>query len=229
MKELNKIVTEKVATMIEDGSIETMIQDRLVKTIESCIEDSMKDYSDFGRSLKEKIKESIGACQNDITIPVYNNFIKDIVMQKFVGILEENCVKHLADIVEASIPKIDKTAKFSDIMDTISEGWGSEAREAGEDCIEIESELSGDGTALYVTIREPQYDNKTKVTFYKHGDAAGWTIGYISERGYTVTGRATNAAKTYMSEVSSKLFQYYAMHTEFEDDVEFEDIDVSGY
>lgn len=228
MKELNDVVTGKIGEMISDGTVEKIISEKLEETIKESINSAMRSYSDFGKAITEKINESIQCGALDIEIPAYNQFIKSVVLEKFTQVLEENAATHLADIIEAAIPPINKQEKFSKVIDRISELWLEKAREHGKSEIEIETQENDDGTALYVTFTAPDYGEKTKVTFYNFRDE-GWHIGYINEGGHQVTGRPSNIARTAMDDVTQMFFQYYAMQTTFENDAEFCNIDADYY
>ena len=99
MKELNDIVVEKTAEMINDGTVEKMISDNLEKTIGACVADALKSHSDFGRAISEKIEESIQCAGRDIEIPEYNLFIAQVVKDKFTQVLKEQAAQHVADLV----------------------------------------------------------------------------------------------------------------------------------
>ncbi len=69
MKELNEIVTTKLTTMIDDGSIEKMIEERLEKLMQETIKSAMESYSDFGKSLTRTIESSIGISLSKVSFP----------------------------------------------------------------------------------------------------------------------------------------------------------------
>ncbi|MCX9562876.1 hypothetical protein IG518_10180, partial [Vibrio cholerae] len=52
MKELQQIVNEQINTMITNGAIEQMIADKLNVTVKECINEAMRSYGDFGKSIK---------------------------------------------------------------------------------------------------------------------------------------------------------------------------------
>lgn len=228
MKELNDIVTSKINEMITGGTVEKMISDRLEKTIEESIDSAMKSYSDFGKKITEKITESIQCGANEIKIPAYNKFIKDVVIEKFTQVLEENAANHLALLIEEAIPPVTKQEKFSTVINKIESLCSDAARELNQEEIEITTEENGNGTSIFVTIISPKYGEKTRVTFYNFRNE-GWHIGYINEDDTTVTGRPSNAARTVMNDVTKMFFRYYAMNTTFEADDEFCSIDVYSY
>lgn len=225
MKELSEVVTSTINTMVTDGTVEQLIATKLKSTIATCIDDAMKSYGTFGKAISAKIEESIQRSANDIQIPAYNQFIKTVVTNKFIQLLDKNAAEHLGEIIEEALPPISKQSKFSTVMDQIQEVLGDLGRENGKDMISIDVEGNSDNTALYVTIEKPDYGDKLKVTFYNFR-GEGWHIGYINQYGHRITGNPVNVAGICLDELSTIFYQYYAMGTNFEADVTFDSIDL---
>jgi hypothetical protein len=231
MKELNEIVSQKITEMVKSGAIDKVIEDRIEKTISESIESCLKTYSDFGKSITEKIKDSLQCSGRDIEFPAYNIFISQIIQDKFKSVLESTSIKHLEQLVEKAIDPVTKVSKTSVLIDQIREEWADLARESGDDSIKIESSYNDDETALYVKITGPEHEGETVVTFYnfKNNEDNLWHIGYINTNGHRLTGRSVMRAGTYTNAVEDILFKYYAMGTKFELDEDFEDIDCGYY
>lgn len=229
MKELHEIVTAKVKTMIDDGSIENMIGKRIYDTICECVKEAFQSYGNFGKSIKEKIETAIQCAGRDIEFPAYNLFVKEVAERTFIKVLDENAVAHLAEIIEEVISPVEKNAKVSDLLSEIEEACGDDARENGIEEIVIESEMSDSDEALYVKIKIDSTIIKVSFYNFKHNNNDTWHIGYINEDGVKMTGRSTNIARYAYHKISDILFKYYAMQTEFELDTEFESINLRDY
>ncbi len=224
---LEEIVSNKMKQMVADGIIESLISKRLESTIEECINDSMKLYGAFGRTIKDKIEESINISVDEISLPKYNKFITEIVNKSFIEILEKNALSNLTDIIEKSIPTVNKTEKTSTLLHIIQEIWGNEARQYGKNEIEITSEFNSDDNAMYVNICHPEYDFESiKATFYNFdkNNENNWHIGYLSIDGTTITGASIKSSNTHLGGIIGVLYKYYLMETKFEIDEELETI-----
>lgn len=228
MKELSEIVTQKTAEMINNGTVEQLIEDNLKKTIASSVEGALRSYSDFGQHLTEKIQDSIQCATSHIELPVYNKFISEVVIDQFTKILQKNAATHLSELIESEIPCVTKSAKISDLINGVKEAWEGAAREHGRDSIEINVDERDAGEALYVTFNHPEYEFKNiRASFYNFNNDKKdtWHIGYINESSKgCVTNRLTDAATFCDREVLNLLFRYWAMRTEFEMDVDIETI-----
>lgn len=231
MKSIENIVNNAVSSMIESGKLEELITLRLEKTIESCINDSMKDYSDFGRAIKDKINESIQCSGNNVELPQYNKFIAQVINDKFSDVLKKEGVIHLEELVGSVIKPVNKQEKISTLLDEIQESFSGVARENGLCEIEISASNNDDETAIYAVFVCPDYGDEVKATFYNfnRNGSNDWHIGYINEDGESLVSRSADISKTATNGITDILYKYWAMGTKFEMDVEISSIDVTGY
>lgn len=80
---IQTIVNEQINSLIGSGAIEQMIAEKFNSTVKECVSEAMRSYGDFGKSIKAKIEESINASLSEITIPEYNKFISEVVMENY--------------------------------------------------------------------------------------------------------------------------------------------------
>lgn len=229
MKELQEIVNQKIKSMIEDGSIEALIGKNIENTIGESVKEALRSYSDFGKTITEKIKEALQCAGRTVEFPAYNLFIKEVAEKAFIKVLNEEAVTHLTDLIGTIIEPVKKNAMISELFDEIRENCGNEERGRGADKIAITSSEADSGDAIYVKIKT-EYET-INVSFYnfKHNDEDTWHIGYIREDNKPMTSKVINLADRVYHSISHILFKYYAMQTEFELDEEFEDIDLRDY
>jgi hypothetical protein len=97
--ELEKIVEQKLKEIIDSGFVENKIKEQLESTVKSIITDCLRDYSDFGKKLKEKIKKSLSLGNMDLSLPEYNqlilNWVTDIVNSTMISSAKEKIEKNL--------------------------------------------------------------------------------------------------------------------------------------
>lgn len=86
--DIEKAVQEKFYVIAQSGVIEEAIKEQLEKSIKSMISDCLKEYSDFGKTIKKKIKESLNLGNMDLDLPSYNqlvcNWVTEIVNQQII-------------------------------------------------------------------------------------------------------------------------------------------------
>jgi len=229
MKELNAVVVAKMESMANSGKIEEMLETQLESTIQELVNDSLKSYSDFGRVVGEKIKESMATAARHVSIPEYNLFISEIIESKYREHLDIEAASHIKELIGDLFDSVPKESKFSDLIEIIRKEWEGECQEHNKEEIEIEVE-EGD-QRMEVTINHPEYDWKTiKFTMYNfgHNGKDTWHIGYIREGDTSISGPLAKAGMC-SENLTSKIYQFYARETEFAADTELESIYCSHY
>ncbi len=227
--DLNIIVAEKTQEMVENGTVEKMIVEKIESTIKQGIDDALRSYSDFGRSISEKISQSIQQASRHVTIPVYNQFIADIVQEQYSKVLNESAVEHLNKLISDKIITVNKEENLAVLFEKIEELWREEAQEKCYDAIDVEHSYNDDDTWLKLVFKHPQFSfYNVEVILYtsEYKDSDTWNIGSIKVNDKRISGHPLNAAGVLMDEVGRIIYQYYAMQTEFtiDPDYEIEDI-----
>jgi len=223
MKELQQVVSEKLAEMINSGAVEEIIAKNLTKTVEESVKNALQPYGDFGKVVSKKIEAAIMLSEPDINLPLYNTLIAERINEIFSKVMNENTLSHFDAIIAGTLKPVPKESKFSIVMELIKDCWKGESEHGS---VEIESNESDSGEALYVIIRHPKYDwYNIKVTFYCFNKKT-WHIGYIRIGDKTLSVDPKKYADNGMgsSRLGDELFKYYLAKTEFEADEEFESI-----
>ena len=225
MKELQQIVNEQINAMIMSGSIEQMIAQKLNATINECVSDAMRSYGEFGKSIKLKIEESINASLSQVTIPEYNKFISDIVMESYTQAMNETSKAHMKELLDQHLAPVEKEMTAQKLLEKIEGYWQDEAREHGYEEIGIEWERRGG--AIYMKVIHPEYNWKSiTLTFYSHNEDNSdiYRIGYINEDKKQISGCRTGA--TYALGLAGFFYKLYCAQTKITgfDDVYGDDI-----
>ncbi|MEZ8095808.1 hypothetical protein ACED51_17045 [Photobacterium swingsii] len=228
MKELNEIVTTKLATMIDDGSIEKMIETRLEKLLAETVNSAMESYSDFGRSLTKTIEASIGTSLNNVSFPEYNHFVAQLVKEKYSQALDQHAASLLEKLLEKDLNPSPEILDAQKMLDEIQECWEESARENGG---EIEIEWDEMDTAIYMTAKHPEFENDTiRISFYNHGEKdCQYHIGYINEGENRISGSITGA--THAMGLAGYFYKLYCRQTKISglQNIYGDSIDVCGY
>jgi len=227
MKELSEIIKEKTSEMISSGKVEEIIAQNIETSIKAAIEESLRSYSDFGKSLKSAVNDAIACDQRQIELPAYNLFVQEVAHKKFMEVMHADAADHLEKLIGEVVKPIKKHEKTSVLLEQIKEILQEKAIENGHDQISIDSSYNDDETAIYVKFNDPEYENESvKLTLYNfnHNKENTWHIGYINTNDTCITRGSKKIAGSGFGYLSDLLFKYYAMQTEFEMDEEFEDI-----
>jgi len=138
--EIEKIVNEKFLEIVQSGKIEKMIEEKLLSSIKSIVNDCLQSYGNFGTEIKKKIQESLQIGNMKLDFPSYNqlvcNWIMEIVDNQIIHTgkeqMQENIKKFfiplnkseykLSEIVQAfkdsiCVPSHNRIALFIDNSD----------------------------------------------------------------------------------------------------------------
>lgn len=84
-------VQSALNNIVESGTIEKIIAQKVEKAIEDILSDSLRSYSDFGKKLEEVVKQSLQIDLSKISTLGYQQIVVDIVKQK----LQEAALTHI--------------------------------------------------------------------------------------------------------------------------------------
>ncbi|WP_415720591.1 hypothetical protein [Photobacterium ganghwense] len=229
MKELNEIVTTKLAAMIDDGSIEKMIEERLESLMQDTIKSAIHSYSDFGKSLTKTIEDSIGISLHKVSFPEYNHFVAQLVQEKYGQALDQHAAPLLEELLKDALSPVPSELNAQEMLDEMKSCWAHNARSEGHDVIDIEwSEQNG---SIYMTLKHPEYDDDNlRITFYNHGETEGqYHIGYINEGDKRISGSITGA--TNAMGLAGYFYKLYCRQTKISGlmDVFGQNIEVADY
>ncbi|CAH8235505.1 hypothetical protein [Vibrio aestuarianus] len=193
MKELQQIVNEQINAMISAGAIEQMISEKLQETMKNGVDKALSSYGDFGKSIQAKIEASINASLNQVTIPEYNKFICDVVLESYTEAMNATAKARMKELLDEKLAPVPKEMKAQALLDEIQSYWGEDAHSNGNDEIEIQWEEHN--SAIYLKAIHPDDITFIKISFYNHcePDSKTYHIGYINEDDQTISGCITGA------------------------------------
>ncbi len=225
MKELQQIVNEQINVIVTSGSIEQMIAEKLNATIKESVRETMQSYGSFGKSIKSKIEESINSSLSNITIPEYNKFICEMVMECYTQAMNETSKAHIKELLDKHLAPVAKEMTAQQLLEQIEQYWQEDARE--NDHHKINIAWNRRTKAIYMKAINPEYEDQSiEVTFYNHreDDSNTYHIGYINEDKKQISGCITGA--TYALGLAGFFYKLYCAQTKITgfDDVYGDDI-----
>lgn len=115
--ELEKVVQDEFNKIVENGTVQKLIANRLEKTLDDIIEDSLRSYSDFGKNLKTLIGEAIKVDLTKLSLLDYNTIVTSIVKEQLDKTLFESVQQPIADAIGHYTGKLEKAEwKLSEII-----------------------------------------------------------------------------------------------------------------
>lgn len=169
--EIEKVVQAKFDEIVQSGFIEERIKQTLEKTLSDLIENAMRSYSDFGKGVDAKIKESLDIGNMKLSLPEYNqlicNWIQEIVNNSIMTAGKEQIQKNITDFLQ---PLEKSEWKITEIIEKFIESECREDREEESGEITFIPELNSYDHTYYYFDKEPnkrKYDCDYMITTYK--------------------------------------------------------------
>lgn len=119
--DLNKLVTQSIEKMSENGEVQKIIENKVAKTIESIVDDVFGSWSNFSKSLKKEIEDQIQINLKELDIPSYNTFIMAAVKEKLNDSIAEQGVTRINETIDELLSNVKDEYKLSDLVKELAE------------------------------------------------------------------------------------------------------------
>lgn len=124
---IEKVVNEKFDEILKSGFIESKIKETLEKTVSYLIDESMQSYSDFGKTLKEKIKSAIKIDNLKLDLPDYNQLVSNWITEMVNNVIISDSKKQIeANIKKFFIPLKKSEYKITEIIEEFKKSFMDE-------------------------------------------------------------------------------------------------------
>jgi hypothetical protein len=121
MQDLQKLVADSFSKIVLSGVIEQSIEKKLTETINSSIESELREYSDFGKAIKEQVKKSLQVDLSAMNLPSYGDMVLNIVRKTVKAATDASIAKHveetLSQIFEAPPDEITVSKIVADFIE----------------------------------------------------------------------------------------------------------------
>lgn len=97
MDDLKSAVQTAFGNVVSSGAIEAAIEKQLASTIASLIQAELREYSDFGKAIKECVQQAVCVNLDRLDLPSYNELILQIIRRQMDAALQSDVVKQLED------------------------------------------------------------------------------------------------------------------------------------
>lgn len=129
--DLQVAAQEKLSALIENGTVDAILEKRLTSTLESVVADIFKDYSEFGKDLKKVLSEKMAVNLNELKLDRYSSLVMQSIEKILVGTALEGTLANIQNHVKSLVETLDKkTWKLSEIIQKYMDGQISETSDA---------------------------------------------------------------------------------------------------
>lgn len=95
MEDLKTAVSTAFANVVASGAIEQAIEKQLASTIGDLIKHELREYSDFGKAIKERVQQALCVNLGQMDLPSYNDLILQIIRRQVDGIMQSEAAQQL--------------------------------------------------------------------------------------------------------------------------------------
>lgn len=128
MLDIQKEVNKSLKNIVKSGKIEELINKELEGTIKSIVHDCLRDYSDFGKAIKEKLKSALNC--TDISFPEYHQKMADYVIEAVDSFMAGDAKEQMQGQIKGFFKPLDYTEiKLSEIIEEFKKSIDSYDRE----------------------------------------------------------------------------------------------------
>lgn len=163
MQELQQAVANAFANVVAAGTIEKAIEEKLSKTITSIIDDELRSYSDFGKSLHEHVKASLAVDFGNLGLPGYNDLILKVVRRQVDAqvnaVIASQVEQQMTELLQPAPAQITLSQLVGEFIKDRSDDHGCSCDAPDQITLIVEG---GDSVAGYHHIYLDEEDGKSK-------------------------------------------------------------------
>ena len=100
--DIKETVQSELTNLVDSGKVQEIIREQLEKTIKSTFSDLLRDCSDFGKNLKDKLSQAMDIDLTKLTLLNYNTIVTDIVKAE----LDKSILQHVQIPITEAIRQI---------------------------------------------------------------------------------------------------------------------------
>ncbi|WP_367971632.1 hypothetical protein RJD38_14920 [Vibrio scophthalmi] len=206
MKELNEVVSAHLNQMCTDGTLEKMIQEQADVLVKNLVSRSMETHGTFGKAIQAKIDESLQDALNEVTLPEYNRFVAETLINAYENALNTQTVDKIKDLIDVTFKPVDAVISVDDFFEGIKDAaknWDIEDQEE----IELQWDCCNDYSRIEIIVAD-----ETRITLYDHRCEGSHHIGYLANNSHVFSGPLMNS--TYCFGIDAYLYRLYCARTQ---------------
>jgi SMC interacting uncharacterized protein involved in chromosome segregation len=142
--DIQVVVQDQLNKIIADGKLEEIVRTKIEKTLDDVVQDLVRSYSDFGKSLKDEISKAFKIDFERISAVDYNHIVVSIVKEQLDKKLIESVNEPISEEIKDYFGQLEKKEwKLSEIIDKFKQDVVEDKHEGGEISLHIEKSNYG--------------------------------------------------------------------------------------
>lgn len=142
--QLQETIQDQLNKLIDNGTVEKIISDRLTETIKETMNDLLRGWSDFGKQLKEAVSKSLNINLEKLSFMDYNTIVSGIVKEHLDKSLAEHVAAPIEEMIKSYTGGLEKKEwKLSEVIEKF-------IKQVRDDSSDIDGEI-------YIHVEESDY------------------------------------------------------------------------
>jgi len=110
-------IQKSLSAILDSGKVEEMISQKIEKTIDEILKDLLREYSDFGKGLKDAVSSALQINFEKISTLGYQQIVMDIINEKIKESVHQNIAEPIKERLDKVLAPFEKrTYKLSEII-----------------------------------------------------------------------------------------------------------------
>jgi len=229
MDQLKEAVAAAFDKVVASGAIEEAIHKQIGAAVTAGINEHLRDYSDFGKTLKAKIGTLIEIDLDTIDLPSYRQLVGDIIKKRVGAVMSteftEKLDKDIAELLEPVPASITLQALLDEFIESKKDAWNAHELRGEKFTLNINRSENCDGYLDVSIDEDPNQARHSSCAIHLRirGDGEVWalSLGGTDIKNKIFVGPLFNFEK--------RLFQMYTAKTRLiiDADADVDDFDTT--
>jgi hypothetical protein len=213
MDQLKEAVAAAFDKVVASGAIEEAIHKQIGAAVTAGINEHLRDYSDFGKALKEKIGTLIEIDLDTIDLPSYRQLVGDIIKKRVGAVMSteftEKLDKDIAELLAPAPATITLQELLDEFIESKKDAWNAHQLRGEKFTLNINRSDRHDGYIDISIDEDPDQERHTSCAIHLRirgdGEVWGLSLGGADIKNKIFAGPLFNFEK--------RLFQMYTAKT----------------
>jgi hypothetical protein len=130
--DLQAMVNAAMVKMHEEGVIQKIVEEKIAKTVSNIVDDVLGSYSDFGKQVKEVVKQSLAIDVDKMELPTYNVLVRNVVRERLDQLVHVQGIELLKARMDEIFKTVESEMKLSEIVENWKEALNEDHERDGE-------------------------------------------------------------------------------------------------
>ena len=198
-----------------DGTLAKLVEEQVKSTMQGLVQSALREYSPFGKALKERIEAQALVNFDELNLPTYNSILIQAIEREYMGAARNSGVEKVAELVRSIVGSDDPmTIKLSQVIEAMREDYIDDG-----DFHKMTLDIDNHHDRLCWISLDPE-QNKAKyscgirITLKREDASAPWKVtdvhvdGSLSDRGIRLgDGKSGAAAKLVSAYMRGSVFE----------------------